>query len=142
MEYADEVDRAMNDLPPELVGLCVDTGHCAYANIDPMALIHRYASRLGHMHFKDIAEHVRAAITRESVGFFDAIARGIFCPLGEGVVDFIAVRDALESIRYAGVAVVEQDIDPAGDASPLDSARASYAFLQSVGLAPVETTSP
>jgi inosose dehydratase len=31
IEYEDELDRAMNDLPEALVGLCIDTGHAAYA---------------------------------------------------------------------------------------------------------------
>jgi inosose dehydratase len=88
------------------------------------------------MHFKNIDPAVHSACVREGVGFFQAIARKIFCPLGEGVVDFVAVKDVLHEINYSGLAVVEQDVDPTGDASPLDNARASFEFLSSVGLAP------
>jgi inosose dehydratase len=135
VEYEDELDRAMSDLPEELVGLCVDTGHAAYAGSDPVALIRRYGSRIGHMHFKNIDPGIHATCIAEGTDFFSAIARGIFCPLGGGVVDFIEVRDGLNSIGYAGIAVVEQDVDPTGDASPLANARESFAFLQSVGIA-------
>jgi inosose dehydratase len=135
VEFEDEVDRAMDDLSPELVGLCVDTGHSAYAGIDPAALIRRYGGRLWHMHFKDIDPAIRAKCLAEGTDFFSAIARGIFCPLGRGMVDFDGVRDALADVGYEGLVVVEQDVDPAGDASPLKNARESYAYLASVGLA-------
>jgi len=125
----------MADLPQELVGLCIDTGHAAYAGADPVKLIRRYAARIGHMHFKNIDRDVHAACVADGVDFFGAIAHGVFCPLGRGVVDFVAVRDALAEIGYSGIAVVEQDVDPTGDASPLDNARESYAFLKSVGIA-------
>jgi inosose dehydratase len=141
IEYEDELDRAMNDLPEELVGLCIDTGHAAYAGADPVALIRRYAGRIGHVHFKNIDAEVHAACIADGTDFFSAIARGIFCPLGRGVVDFMAVRDALAAIGYSGLAVVEQDVDPTGDASPLDNARESYDFLKSVGIAPADRVS-
>lgn len=134
IEYEDELDQAMADLPDELVGLCVDTGHSAYAGIDPIALIRRYGERIGHMHLKNIDRQVHATCIADGTGFFDAIARGIFCPLGKGVVDFVAVRDALAAIDYRGMAVVEQDVDPTGDASPLTNARESFDYLASIGM--------
>ena len=52
IEFEDEIDRAMDDLSPDLVGLCVDTGHSAYAGIDRVGLIRRYGSRVFHMHLQ------------------------------------------------------------------------------------------
>lgn len=133
IEFEDEVDRAMNDLPREQIGLCIDTGHAAYAGIDPVALIHRYGSRLGLMHFKDVNPQIRADCIRNQVAYFDAVdRRQIFCPLGAGMVDFSAVRDALMAVSYRGLAVVEQD--PAAGATPLEHARANLEFLRSVRL--------
>lgn len=136
IEFEDEVERAMDDLPEDLVGLCVDTGHSAYAGIDPVALIRRHGSRVRHVHFKDIDPRVRETCLAEGADFFTSVARQIFCPLGEGMVDFGAVREALADIGYAGMIVVEQDVDPAGDASPAENARASHRFLVSAGMAP------
>jgi inosose dehydratase len=136
IEYEDEVDRAMADLPEDLVGLCVDTGHAAYAGTDPVQLIRRYGPRLRHVHFKNIDAVTHRACIADGNDFFAAIARGIFCPLGRGKVDFRAVRDVLAEIDYSGMAVVEQDVDPTGDASPLANARESYGFLSSIGMAP------
>jgi inosose dehydratase len=132
IEFEDELNHAMNDLPPDLVGLCVDTGHSAYAGIDPVVLIRRFGPRIGHMHLKNIDPAVHAECIQEGVGFFSAIARNIFCPLGDGIVDLAEVRDALEVVGFSGLAVVEQDIDPLGDASPLESATSSFQYLRSI----------
>lgn len=136
IEFEDELDRAMTDLPGDLVGLCLDTGHAAFAGSDPVALIRRYGDRIWHMHLKNIDPIVHATCLTEGTDFFSAIARGVFCPLGRGIVDFTMVRDALLEIGYAGIAVVEQDVDPTGDASPLANARESFDFLRKVGIAP------
>lgn len=135
IEYEDEVEAAMADLPEDLVGLCVDTGHAAYAGIDPVALIRRHGARVRHMHLKNIDKSVHAACMADEEGFFESIARGIFCPLGQGVVDFTQVRDVLAEIGYQGMAVVEQDVDPTGDASPLKNAQESFGYLASIGMA-------
>lgn len=142
IEFEDEVDRAMQDLPDELVGLCVDTGHAAYAGIDPVELVRRYGGRVRHMHLKTIDRTVYEACVSDGTDFFAAVARGIFCPLGRGMVDFAAVRDTLVDIGYKGMAVVEQDVDPTSGASPLDNARESFAFLHSVGMAPPSKGQP
>ena len=39
------------------------------------------------------------------------------------------------SAEDRGMAVVEQDVDPTGDASPLANARESHAYLASIGMA-------
>lgn len=141
MEFEDELDRAMADLPEELIGLCVDTGHCAYAGIDPVALIRRYRSRVIHVHFKDIDPLTRSSCLANGIDFFTAVASRIFCPLGMGMVDFAAIHELLTEVNYNGMIVVEQDVDPSGDASSFENARASHRFLASVGTASRQTPS-
>jgi inosose dehydratase len=134
IEFQDEIDRAMNDLPADLVGLCIDTGHTAYAGMDPATLIRRYASRVGHMHFKNVDPKVLADCVAEGTDFFAAVTKGVFSLLSNGAVDFLAVRSALEAIDYDGFAVVEQDIDANTAKSPVDNARANQQFLAGIGL--------
>ena len=52
IEFEDEIARALDALDPALVGLCLDTGHCAYAGIDPAAAIRRWSDRLAYLHLK------------------------------------------------------------------------------------------
>jgi inosose dehydratase len=64
----------------------------------------------------------------------EAWKRGVFCPLGAGVVDFPRVIDGLRERSYSGWLIVEQDVVP--DAAgrlvpdPLESARRSRAYLR------------
>jgi inosose dehydratase len=135
IEFEDEVDRALADLDPGLVGLCADTGHSTYAGIDPASLLHRHGDRLAYMHFKDIDAGRLAAARQEKLSFYQAVARGIFRPLGEGSVDFAAVSARLAELGYSGWATVEQDRLPDDSSAPVDEARRSLQFLREIGLA-------
>ena len=88
VEFADEIERLVDDTDLEL---CLDTGHLAYAGIDPAAAIRRHGDRLGHVHLKDVRPDVLARVVAEGLSFWEAIAADIFCPLGDGVVDLEGV---------------------------------------------------
>jgi len=89
--------------------------------------------RISYMHFKDIDPAVKASVIKNRTGFYDACGQGIFCNLGNGDVDFPAVRKLLEDAEFEGWCTVEQDCDPTLDVSPLDDARANRSYLQSIG---------
>jgi inosose dehydratase len=126
IESAEEIDRLMSG---SSVGLCVDTGHAAYAGIRPQALIARYGARVRHVHLKD----VDGAVLARGLGFWEAIEAGVFCPLGAGVVDFGAVFAALRDAGYSGYATIEQDRVP-GTGAPLDDLAASLDALAAQGV--------
>src|SRR5690606_27726937 len=109
LEFEDEIERLVTDSD---LDLCLDTGHLAYARMDPADMIRRHGDRLGHVHFKDIRPDVLARVDAEALTFWQAIEAGLFCPMGEGVVDLAAVFDALETVGYAGFATIEQDRVP------------------------------
>jgi inosose dehydratase len=124
VEFADEI-RAVAELAP----LCVDTGHAAYAGLDAGGLLREYGSRVALVHLKDADARVLAA----ELGFWDAVAAGVFCPAGRGVVDFAAVGAALRDAGYDGWATVEQDRLAGGD--PVADLVASRRTLERLGLA-------
>ncbi|MFT5707084.1 MAG: inosose dehydratase [Oceanospirillaceae bacterium] len=130
IEYEDELDRAMQDLPSDLVSLCIDTGHCYYAGMQPQDIISKYADRVKYLHFKDINPQIHNSVVEHSTDFYSAISKGIFCPLGRGGVDFNAVRSTLERIGYQGWVTVEQDMDPEIDNNPLQNAINSRVFIE------------
>ena len=134
LEFEDEINAALTDLPEDLVGLCIDTGRSAYAGVDPIALYRRTAERVRYLHFKNIdqASH-RRALDRQ-LDLFGAISEGIFCPLAGGVVNFRELRQALEEQGYRGYATVEQDSDPRTGALPAKDAVASLPFLNRIGM--------
>jgi inosose dehydratase len=132
IEFADEIERLVDDTD---VDLCLDTGHLAYARIDPADAIRRYAGRLGHVHFKDVRSEVLTLVDADALTFWQAIEAGIFCPLGDGVVDFRAVHEALAAAGYSGYATIEQDRVP-GTGAPLDDLRRSLAVIDAASRRP------
>lgn len=135
LEFEDELHRAMDAIPPELLGLCIDTGHAAYAKTDPVAMLRQYADRAPYIHFKDIDPTVRDKVVAQSIGFYDACGMGLFCNLGDGVVDFAAVKEVLEEINFTGWGTVEQDCDPSVNNPVIDDAKANFDYLEKVGIA-------
>jgi len=135
IEFENDIHRTMDAVAPELLGLCIDTGHCEYARTDPVALYHQYHERVPYVHFKDVNDDVRARVVKEQIGFYDACGMGLFCNLGDGVVDFAGFRDALVQHGYNGWGTVEQDCDPTAGTPVINDARANYDFLKQVGLA-------
>lgn len=121
LEFEDELERLVADGD---LDLCLDTGHLAYAGADPVAALARFAERLAHVHLKDVDGAVLARVRDEALGFWEAVAAGIFCPLGHGVVDLPAVLAELERQRYDGFATIEQDRVP-GSGAPLEDLRRS-----------------
>jgi inosose dehydratase len=134
VEYRDEIELVLGAIDARLLGLCLDTGHCAYAGIDPVELYRSFAPRVDYLHLKDVDPRIRARSISARLDFDAAVKAGVFCPLGSGEVDFAALAGALEANGFDGWATVEQDVDPAGAADALGYARRSLAFLGGVGL--------
>ena len=135
VEFEDELEDVLDAIEPRLLGVCLDTGHSEYAGFDPVAFYRRHSARVSYLHFKDIDPAVRRRAIEQRTGFYDACAAGLFCNLGEGVVDFKGLKAALVAAGFSGWATVEQDRDPSGARSTLADARANLQYLKMSGLA-------
>ncbi len=133
IDFEPELERLLDEVDPALLKICFDTGHHSYAGFDPVAFMKRHIDRISYMHFKDIDPKVKAAAIADRTGFYDACGQGIFCNLGQGDVDFPAVRQILLDAGFEGWCTVEQDCDPTLDVHPVDDARANRAYLASIG---------
>lgn len=134
MDFEPELERLLDEIDEKILKICFDTGHHSYAGYDPVAFMKRHINRISYMHFKDIDPSVKARVIANRTGFYDACADGIFCNLGDGDVDFPAVRQVLLDAGFDGWCTVEQDCDPAGNTSPIEDARTNRTYLQSIGL--------
>ena len=133
MDFEVETEALLDAVDPSLLKLCPDTGHLAYAGFDVVPFMARHIDRTSYVHFKDIDPAVKADVIARRTGFYEACGQGIFCNLGEGEVDFPAVRALLLEHGYAGWCTVEQDCDPEGPGSPVADAKANRAYLASIG---------
>jgi len=133
IDFEPELERLLEETDPAILQICFDTGHHSYAGYDPVAFMRRHMDRISYMHFKDIDPTVKAEVVAKRTGFYEACGQGIFCTLGNGDVDFHAVRRVLLDADFKGWCTVEQDCDPSGDTSPVDDARANRNYLESIG---------
>jgi inosose dehydratase len=133
MDFEAELEKLLNEVDESILKICFDTGHHSYAGFDPVAFMKRHMNRISYMHFKDIDPKVKASVIANRTGFYDACGQGMFCNLGEGDVDFSAVRQLLLDSGFEGWCTVEQDCDPTLDVSPIYDARANRRYLESIG---------
>jgi inosose dehydratase len=130
LEFEDEIERLLEQTELEL---CLDTGHALYSTADPATLIKTHAARLTHLHLKDVTPAVHA----QRLGFWDAVRAGVFCPVGDGLLDLASLRHALTQAGYTGFATVEQDRRPGSPGDPAADLRRSVARLREAGIGPV-----
>jgi inosose dehydratase len=128
-----EVAHLLNMTDPELLGVCLDTGHYFYGGGDPVQFARAQAKRIWHLHLKDIRAKVLEKVRLQKIGFLDAIRCGVFSELGQGNVDLAGVIRELSEAGFDGWAVFEQDVDPTVPGTdPLASAKRSLEYLRRV----------
>jgi inosose dehydratase len=133
VETSSEIDELMTRTDPNLLGLCLDTGHCVFGGGDPLQTLDRWRDRVWHVHAKDCDPAIRQRARIEEWDYPTSVRHGVFCELGRGSVDFPAVVQRLKSSGYDGWIVVEQDVLPSMG-TPAESAARNRAYLRSLGI--------
>jgi inosose dehydratase len=132
VETPEEIADLMKRTDPDVLGLCLDTGHLTYAGGDPETLVAELGSRIWHLHLKDCSNEIAEQARRSGWGYHDAVRHGVFCELGQGTVRFPPVLAALDRLGFSGWAVVEQDVLPALG-TPAASAARNREFIRTLG---------
>ena len=133
IEFEDEIRQLVADISYDKVGLCLDTGHLYYSGMNPESWLREFAERIDYVHFKDVNQAVFEQSLADNLPFFDAVAKGVMCPIGTGILDYDAIRQALLEIEYEGYITVEQERDPRDSDTSLRDVKASRDFLNNVG---------
>ena len=130
VERRSEVERV---LAGSRIALCLDTGHLLIGGTDPVELARTAGDRVAHTHLKDVDAGWAARVRSGEVPYAEAVAAGMFRPLGQGDVDIAEIVRLLEVGGYTGWYVMEQDAvltgPPEQDGPPAD-VLASVAFLR------------
>jgi len=108
-----DVLRIVKDLDPR-IGCCIDVGHAARAGANLVEAIHAAGPRLYDMHVKDLTSFA----SKESQ-----------VPVGEGILPFREIFEALIKIDYKGFVDLEYEIH-ADD--PMPGVIESFAFMRGV----------
>lgn len=129
VEKRDEVIRVMEG---SSIPMCLDTGHLLIGGSDPVEMAETYASRIAHVHAKDVNYQLAARVQSGELTYQQAVALGLYVPLGEGEVDFKRIVAALNAVNYDGWYVMEQDTileaEPT-DEGPVAAVRESIGHL-------------
>jgi inosose dehydratase len=134
VETPDETRALLARTDARLVGLCLDTGHWHYAGGDAVAAIQEFGTRVTYLHLKDCSAPIAAACRAQGADYFEAVKAGVFCPLGQGEVDFSSVIKAMDALHYDGWAIVEQDVLVDDLDAPKRYSQANRDYLRGLGL--------
>jgi len=134
VETPDETRALLDRVNPDLVGLCLDTGHWHYAGGDAVACVEEFGERVRYLHFKDCDPQIATKCRAEGKDYFEAVKAGVFCPLGQGSVNFPAIVKAENGLGYNGWAIVEQDVLDDNLAAPKKFSELNRQYLRGIGL--------
>jgi inosose dehydratase len=134
VETDGQIRRLLADTDPELVGLCLDTGHVAYAQGDVPRLLLEHADRIWYVHLKAVDPGVLAQVQAERLSFADAVKRDVMCEPGRGVPALGDVIAALGSLPSDTFVIVEQDLYPCDFDRPYPIAARTRQTLRAAGI--------
>ena len=106
-----DVLKAVKDMDPRM-GCCIDVGHAARAGTNLAESVHAAGPRLFNMHVKDLTS------------FKDKESQ---VAVGEGILPFREIFEALIAIRYQGYVDLEYEVHPD---DPMPGVISSYAYMR------------
>lgn len=92
LEQPEDFQRILDAIPDARVGVCIDTGHFHASNVDTLAAIRQFGSRIYAVHLKD---HIGAV----SVG------------IGRGELNLQEIITTLQDVDYQGDLTLELEVE-------------------------------
>jgi inosose dehydratase len=137
VDTQDRIERFLTDTDPELVNLCLDTGHVSYCEGDNVEIIERFPERITYVHLKSVDPVVRARVIEENLSLADGVRLGVMCEPPYGVPDMPPLLDALGRLDREIFCVIEQDLYPVAPDIPLPIGARTAGYYVGCGLGPV-----
>ncbi|GAB92928.1 sugar phosphate isomerase/epimerase family protein [Gordonia rhizosphera] len=137
IEKRDEVYRVLEN---SSIGLCLDTGHLLIGGTDPLEVTQSFTDRIRHAHLKDVRIDLAEQVQRGELTYTQAVAQGMYVPLGAGDARIARVVGTLVDAGYDGWYVLEQDTilaDEADGDAAAGNVAVSMSFLRKAAQRPV-----
>lgn len=114
VESPEDIDAFMH-ATGDAAHLLLDTGHATWGGADPAKLARDYHARISHFHAKDVRPHIMKKAQEQDWSFLKSVLGegdelGVYTVPGDGMVDYVAVFEALKP--YVGWVIVEAEQDP------------------------------
>lgn len=107
IERAEHIERL---LVGSEAGLCLDLAQLALAGADPLDIIQEAAGRIVHVQLNDVDGELARQVREGSLGYPEAVARGLYRPVGEGSIDVKRITAALKAAGYRGWYTLEEEL--------------------------------
>jgi inosose dehydratase len=136
VENGEEVQRVLSG---SSISLCLDTGHLLIGGTDPADLTRQAPERIAHTHLKDVDSRISDKVRAGRLSYTEAVADGMYRPLGTGDVDVESIVNTLQGNGYSGWYTLEQDTilteEPRGE-GPATDVRTSADHVRALLTAP------
>lgn len=114
VESPEDIDAFMH-ATGDAAHLLLDTGHATWGGADPAKLARDFHARISHFHAKDVRPNIMQKAKAQDWSFLKAVfgegdELGVYTVPGDGMVDYVAVFEALK--LYSGWVIVEAEQDP------------------------------
>jgi inosose dehydratase len=137
VDTQERIERFLSDTDPELVNLCLDTGHVAYCEGDNVEIIQHFPERITYVHLKSVDPEVRARALAENLPLSEAVKLGVMCEPPYGEPDMPPLLAALGELDRDVFCVIEQDLYPVEPHIPLPIGARTAGYYVGCGLGPV-----
>ncbi|MCH8560310.1 sugar phosphate isomerase/epimerase family protein [Nesterenkonia sp. DZ6] len=107
-----QIERFLQGTDPELVTLCLDTGHAEYGGASSAKIIREHPERVGYLHLKQIDPKVMETVRQNDLTWAAANKAGVMVEPPGGLPDLAEVIDELEKLDRSLYCIVEQDMYP------------------------------
>jgi inosose dehydratase len=131
------IERFLSDTDPDLVNLCLDTGHVAYCEGDNIQILERFPERITYVHLKSVDPAVRARALAENMPLSEAVRLGVMCEPAYGEPDMPPFLESLAALDREIFTVIEQDLYPVEPHIPLPIGARTAGYYVGCGLGPV-----
>ena len=91
-------------------GVCLDIAHLVLSGADPVEVVELTHGRIQHVHINDVDGDIASRVRDGSLDYKEAVRRGLYKAVGEGVADVKRVTEALRAARYRGWYTLEQEV--------------------------------
>jgi inosose dehydratase len=131
------IERFLADTDPDLVNLCLDTGHVAYCEGDNVDIVKKFPERITYVHLKSVDAEVRAQVLSQGLPMSEAVQMGVMCEPWAGEPHMPTFLDALDDLDRDIYTVIEQDLYPVTPDVPLPIGARTAGYYAGCGLGPV-----
>jgi inosose dehydratase len=138
VDTQERIERFLTDTDPDLVNLCLDTGHVSYCDGDNIAIIEKHPERITYVHLKSVDTEVRARVRAENISLAEAVKLGVMCEPPYGEPDMPPLLAALGTLDREIFTVIEQDLYPVEPHIPMPIGARTAGYYVGCGLGPVK----